>query len=395
MIAVDGARASARATRPEAHVGAGTAVPLAHRALARGPAVMVVDAHVESRLPGSLTGAFAARLVHSGRATVDSARHLAALLERTGARSLFIAGGGSVIDVAKLAVASLDDSRLLGAIARHGRDRGVMHRGAPGSDPSLFVAPTTVGTGAESSTGLVVEVASGAERFAVLVVAPATGIEAIAFDEDLLRLPDPLLRDGVYEAITRVAAAVFESPSSLPLADREAYDLLTALGGVGRRVGASGSDDGRQVAPTRDALAVDAALLSSASHSGWALAGRGFAPSSAWFIATELSMALGVRKAAALGLVFRPYLDEFLTPARAIRLQSIGTALGVAGGPSAIDDALTRLLAPEPVTRAIDAEYVADRVMRRFGRAGPLNTELSRERLMGILTAAETRRRAS
>ncbi|MFI6095673.1 daptide-type RiPP biosynthesis dehydogenase [Lentzea sp. NPDC051213] len=189
-------------------------------------------------------------------------------------------GGGSVLDVVKLAGAPL----LADVVQARGERAGVV--GLPDTAPGfrrVFV-PTTVGTGVEVSPVACVRV--GAHRR--LAIGNGLAPEVAVLDPEFTRgLPPLLLREGVLEALLRIIGPFAGSPPVGGLPDAEAEMLVRRLVAVGDRLarGDTGSE-------TRLA----AATLSAATHTGWALVGRSTYGAKHWYLANELSTVAGVRK---------------------------------------------------------------------------------------------------
>ncbi|MFE0019866.1 daptide-type RiPP biosynthesis dehydogenase [Amycolatopsis sp. NPDC059021] len=194
-------------------------------------------------------------------------------------------GGGSVLDVVKLACVVHADPALADLMEAWGRRAGaitlpearkpLVHR--------VFV-PTTVGTGVEVSAVACVRI--GQDRR--IVAGRALRPDLAVLDPDrTATLPGHLLREGTLEALLRILGPVAGSARVGGLPDAEAATLAAQLVAVGDRIAAG--DSGRDAR-----LAV--AMLSATTHTGWALAGRGRYSAKHWYLANELSCALGVRK---------------------------------------------------------------------------------------------------
>ncbi|WP_394621495.1 daptide-type RiPP biosynthesis dehydogenase [Lentzea sp. JNUCC 0626] len=189
-------------------------------------------------------------------------------------------GGGSVLDVVKLAgVPALAD-----ILEVRGRRAGVV--GLPDTAPAfrrVFV-PTTIGTGVEVSAVACVRLGADKRLAIGTGLAPEIAVLDPEFTEGL---PPVLLREGVLEALLRVLGPFAGSPPVGGLPDAEAEMLVRRLVAVGDRLAAG--DTGSR---TR----LEAATLSAATHTGWALVGRNTYGAKHWYLANELSTVLGVRK---------------------------------------------------------------------------------------------------
>ncbi|WP_409496658.1 daptide-type RiPP biosynthesis dehydogenase [Amycolatopsis sp. cmx-11-12] len=201
-------------------------------------------------------------------------------------------GGGSVLDVVKLACLVHADPRNVDLLQGWGQRAGAII--VPGVRNTLvrrvFVS-TTVGTGVEVSPVACVRM-DGRKR---LVVGAALRPDLAVLDPELTAsLPEYLLLEGVFEALLRIIGAVAGSAHVGGLPDAEAAMLAKHLLDTGNRIAAG--DTGSDVRLT-------AAMLSAATHTGWTLTGRApYAPKH-WYLANELSTTLGLRKMVATACV--------------------------------------------------------------------------------------------
>lgn len=194
-------------------------------------------------------------------------------------------GGGSVLDVVKLACLVACDPGLSDVLEVWGRRAGMIPL-PDGRIPQLrrILVATTIGTGVEVSPVACVE-SGGHKR---IVVDSRLAPELAVLDPACTAtLPPQLLREGVLEALLRIIGPVAGSAPVGGLPDAEAAMLVSQLVAVGNRFAAG--DTGGDARLT-------AAMLSAATHTGWALVGRETFAAKHWYLANELSTVLGLRK---------------------------------------------------------------------------------------------------
>lgn len=221
--------------------------------------------------------------------TFDTVTLLRKRLAAARPRTVIGLGGGSVLDAVKLATTCYVEPRTPMVVAGRGARAGLVvlpqpPRTRPSAAPRLILAPTTVGTGSEVSRVACAVLPAGRR----LVLGEQLCADVAVLDPDLTgTLPCPLLAEGVLEALLRVLGPVVGSSPVGGLPDREAASLVGRLREIGDDLAC-----GRDNADVR----LEAAVLSAATHTGWALVGRGAYSAKHWYLANELSTALGVRK---------------------------------------------------------------------------------------------------
>ncbi|GAB3399178.1 daptide-type RiPP biosynthesis dehydogenase [Amycolatopsis echigonensis] len=218
-------------------------------------------------------------------ADIAAVRSLAARLAERSPDTVLGIGGGSVLDLVKLACAVQKHPEFADVLEIRGRRAGAISLPAFRNPlvRRVFV-PTTVGTGVEVSAVACVRI-DGRKR---IVAGPALRPDIAVLDPELTAtLPGELLREGALEALLRIIGPVAGSGRVGGLPDAEAASLVRELVAVGHRIAAGG---------TGPQTRLDAAMLSSATHTGWALAGRGMYSAKHWYLANELSTGLGLRK---------------------------------------------------------------------------------------------------
>lgn len=234
---------------------------------------------------GNVSVAGASIRIDAGATDWQSVRALADRFALCAPRTVIAVGGGSVLDAVKLACLVHADPATADLIELRAGRAGVVTVPSEGT-PSVrrVFVPTTVGTGGEVSPVACLSL-GGRKR---LVLAKALRPDLAILDPELTAtLPAPLLREGVLEALLRVIGPVVGGGRGGGLPDAEAAMLARQLHATGNRIadGDTGTD-----------ARLTAAMLSSTTHTGWALAGRApFSPKH-WYLANELSTALGLRK---------------------------------------------------------------------------------------------------
>lgn len=286
-------------------IGAGAFEDALRTAAGAGPTVAVVDAGADAASGGQLARTVAA--ASAARATVVvepvAGRAQVAALARTldGARCVLAVGGGSVLDLAKLACVASGGGPAGDALRGSGRSGLVVL--PPATVPQRRVlVPTTIGTGAEVSA-VACLVDGEAKR---LVLGEPLRSDCAVLDPALTRsAPRRLLAEGVLEALLRVAGPYAATPprrEPLSVPDSLALWLMRELTGVGERV-----TRGEGAGEPGDGLRVTAAQLSAYTHAGWALAGRAPFGWKLWYLANELSAAYGIRKMEAIACLLPHY----------------------------------------------------------------------------------------
>lgn len=359
--------------------GSARAVMAAHRGTRT---MLVVDDAVRGRVPVP-SGAWSQWTVREAP-TRDRCAALAEEIVDRGTETVIVVGGGSAMDVATLAAAMAADTRLNDHLAAREDTQGYVVAPSPPTPPvPLVVIPTTVGTGAEVSSTACYERRGRTATYKVLVSLPMVRASTVVHDPEMLAGPSWLVREGAVEILIRLLSAAAESPSTLLRADEEAEYLLRALATRLPRLSAS---DG--VGVTEPCVLEDLATLSADSHRGWALAGRGTAPSSLWFVANELSMRGGLRKAQAMRLLLPGWLDALASPSgpwgaadRTDHLWRVASG----GTPRESADAWLESLVPAPGLEPQVGTDVVARVLARFGGGRPMSRRVTHDVLTGVL----------
>jgi hypothetical protein len=300
------------------------------------------------------------RFAVQGTARLAAARAAAVWLQSLEPAVVVAVGGGTAVDVAKLATL-----------------------GAPVRALRLVAVPTTIGTGTEASAVACVVDADGNRT---LVHAPALQPDLATLDPLSTRdLPARLVREGALEALVRVAGPEVVTPSSLPIARVEALALVRALAAALRACEDEPSDASRLLLAT----------LSGATHRGWALAGRGPYPWPLWFIANELATVLETTKMEATMLLLGPWMQRVARGdtrwGHYDRLEAVWAE--ITGNPLPADCAgayrawlAKHGLSPRPVDVDDDAaRRTAERAVRRWGGPLPMLGRFSRDELETLI----------
>lgn len=362
---------------------------------------MVVDPAVAHRAEQLQHGNFLWLEVVDTPANVGSAADLARRLRQAGVERVLSVGGGNTMDFTKLAVSIAADPLVETVLNRNGSRSGVVVLPRPiGRQINHCAVPTTFGTGSEVTSAACFEhhdrspVGSTPTRSKNLVLLAGLSTSAVAYDPEFLDSPPWLTAEGLLEPVVRLLTSLVEQESGLGYADAQGRALLAAAGANLAR----GRDCGFRLTGT---ARVDAALLSAESHAGWSLRGRGAAPSSLWFLANELSMALGLRKNQASSLLLGPWLDAVAAGSdvwgsrkRLEELWPLLSADSVGGGPiSLIGPEFARPSGASANGRDDAAwselsEQLAGNTLRRFGRGRPMKKVLGHEHLAEMFGAA-------
>lgn len=296
--------------RPAQMVGEGSAQAIAHER-ARRRTIVVVDDAVVARAE-HLQGDFVGRHTVTGPTTLADAASLARAVVATRAERILAIGGGNVIDLAKLAAIVASRAGAVEFLGARGGARGFVVLPALGYVPvEVQCVPTTFGTGAEVSSVACVEQTvagrawTGADPVAVktLVALPWSPVSAVAYDSVFLDGPPWLVREGLFEAAARLITTAVGARSRIRVADAQLDALLGCLAQMTELA------RGTSFRPSPE-LVVDMAVASAETHVGWALRGRGVAPSLPWFLSNELSMAARVRKNVAMAVVMPAWAES-------------------------------------------------------------------------------------
>ena len=350
---------------------------------------------VDARLTGSAIASLVSRAlpVHEvipldGPGALESVVELAERLRHGPGRLVAAVGGGSLLDQAKLATALAADPGVLPRLTAPQRSGLLVLPGERARQLPLLAVPTTLGTGAEVSRVACLRTAQGKRLVAGRSLAPELAVlDPLA----TAGLPAELVVEGVLEALFRVAGVYVGDLHERPVEDALALTVAAQLLVLGYRAVSDGPDD-----QVRGAVA----RLSALTHSDWLQLDREPYALRGWYIANELSTALGVRKmtavAALLPTLFRRTAAGDRRLGSAGRLERLWQGLRSAAPrplpaePSAGIAALlehwsveTRLTAPPA-----DLDAIAQRTVRAWGAGLPALGGLTRADVRAVLGEA-------
>ncbi|GAA5154635.1 MULTISPECIES: daptide-type RiPP biosynthesis dehydogenase [Amycolatopsis] len=337
-------------------------------------ALVLADARVPLDVP--------AVRVDAGRTGLAAVREVAGLLTERAPRLVVGIGGGAVLDLVKLACLLHAQPAAADLLGTWGTRAGAIPLSAPAKSPVRRVlVPTTVGTGAEVSPVACVRIGDSHR----IVAAPALRPDLAVLDPELTAtLPGHLVREGVLEALLRVAGPVVGSEHRGGLPDAEAALLVRELVAVGDRVA-----DGDVGPDARLAVAT----LSAATHTGWALSGREPYAARHWYLANELATVLGVRKMVAtaclLPAVWRRVSLGDTRYGHAAGLAGLGRWLGVPDPVRGLEELLDRWRIDHTVAAAPEAlQDAAERAVRSWGGRFPMLAGLTVADVAGLYAEA-------
>jgi NADP-dependent alcohol dehydrogenase len=212
--------------------------------------------------------------VQHGAHDVASAARLAQRLRECGARHVIGYGGGSTLDIVKLAVAELRCAGILAFVqARSARAGLVALPHIAHTDISLTLVPTTLGTSSESSAVALIRTASGPQ----LVMGNVLVASAAVIGTDALeRLSVRAVAEATLEVFFRLCGAVCDRQSSLA-SRRDRVELMSQLLSI--------EPDSVPQFEVRRELA----MLSSRTQTSDALRTSDRFVARHWYIATELA----------------------------------------------------------------------------------------------------------
>ena len=306
--------------------------------------------------------------------TVDAVLEAGRRWRAAGYERILAVGGGATLDLAVLA--SLPERvHRLPAWTR-GRS-GLTLLPATGEPmPERVLIPTTLGTGAEVSCAACCDRDGEKTLWLGAALRPDEGI---CDPRATAGLPASLVGEAALEILARLLV-----PFAGPGADGGELADALALATLGCVVRAD------------DALAL--ATAGAHSHAGWVHLGRSPFASPVWYLATEVSAALGLRKAPATALVLPAWAAAVLAGERAwgdaARLRRAWAAVGAAAPFALPDDPVAGLRvlgsrwAPAEVTHAVDPVALAARCARRWGAGLPMLGALDTRAIAAVLADA-------
>ncbi|GAA2226911.1 hypothetical protein GCM10010430_02700 [Kitasatospora cystarginea] len=233
-----------------------------------------------------------------GPGDLDSVVRLAERLRRGPGRLVAAVGGGSLLDQAKLATVLAGDPDALPRLTTPQRSGLLLLPWQPQRRLPLLAVPTTLGTGSEVSRVACLHTPQGKR-----LVAGRSLIPELAVLDPLATatLPAELVVEGVLEALFRVAGVYAGDLRDRPVEDALALTVATRLLVLGYQAVSDGADD-----EVRGAVA----RLSALTHSDCLLLDREPFAVRGWYVANELSTALGVRKMTAVAALLPSLFDR-------------------------------------------------------------------------------------
>lgn len=196
-------------------------------------------------------------------------------------------GGGSVLDVSKIATLVLAEGRVLDYVVGHASRSGLTF--VPDASPpmDLIAVPTTLGTSSETNS---VGILTNENGHRLIVGRSLRPRHAIIDSRNLSTLPSAMVREGALEALLRLAGASTSSQRSA----RGSSDAVA----LGRALVESATRDAASAAER-----LRLARLSAATQRTAALRGRDPYSARHWYVANEVAFVLGVRKMVATAAV--------------------------------------------------------------------------------------------
>lgn len=290
-------------------------------------------------------------------------------------------GGGSTMDLVKLASAVFDRNTAA-RLATAQRSGLLLLPCRARSKRQLWLMPTTLGTGAELSPAACMSTADGKK----LVLGDSLRADCAFLDPVATEtLPVELIVEGVLEALFRVIAPYVGDPVERPVPDALAEALAARLVQLGDEA-VRGADAG---------VRLSIAEASGCSHAGWLHFGRDPFSAKGWFLATELSCAVGARKNAAIAVLL-PALWRAIqagerrwgSHARLNRIWRLVRGDRSADPARGTQELLDSWQIPRLLPRAVDLNAVAHRVVRAWGGGLPMLGSLSTRDVRDVLADA-------
>ncbi len=212
-------------------------------------------------------------------------------------------GGGSLLDQLKIAAVLQANPGARARLAMPQRSGLILLEDLDRRLP-LVAIPSTLGTGAEASSSACLSHAGGKRLLIGDILRP----DAAVLDPQATRsLPDHLVAEGVLEPLFRLTSLYIADHRGLPTEDALTLALTERLVRLGDDL-----TDRRALhdEAESDGLRLEVAKISALSHAAWLSLGRNRYSARGWYIANELSTALGVRKMTAVAAVLPSLWSE-------------------------------------------------------------------------------------
>lgn len=357
----------------------------------------VTGAPIAERIRGTL--ARHGRTVHTveagGPDDTGGVEALGELARQLAGSGLVVAvGGGALLDRAKLAGWLCTGPQAAKRLAVPQRSGLVLlpPRGE-GPRPALVAVPTTLGTGSELSSVACLDHPRGKRLVMGTTLQPdAAVVDPLATST----LPYAAVAEGALEVLFRLAGLYVGDLADLPTEDALVETLAVRTVQLGEEVRAA-HERSRAV---DDTVRAELAKVSGLAHAGWTVLGREPYANRGWYVANELSSALGLRKMTAVAALLPPLWrrvadgDERYGSARRLgRLwQRLRTAVPE-GLPADAADGIAHLADRWHIGRTVTAPAgtaagVAARAVRAWGAGLPMLGRLTADDLTGLLAGA-------
>lgn len=277
--------------------GRGVARQVTGRLTAGREALVVSDAALPHLAPTERT--LKRMEVDAGSMDAAAVATIATDIRRHRPDVIVAVGGGSVLDATKIAALALAPGRVFEFVLDHASRSALTF--LPDAPPPVDVIaiPTTLGTSSETNSVGIMTADAGHR---LIVGRSLTPRHAVIDPDNLKTLTPAAVREGALEAFLRLAGAS-TSPRRTARGKADAVALARAL--LDAVACAEGSDPASDSASDtlQAATRLRLARLSAATQRSAAL--RGDDPYSArhWYLANEVSFALGARKMAATAAV--------------------------------------------------------------------------------------------
>ncbi len=248
---------------------------------------------------------------HRGVPTLEQARGLLARAREAAPDLVVAVGGGSVLDLAKVAVAAWGDPAV---VTSAGRPRGGLVTPTTGADrgvaadptPPLVAVPTTVGTGSEVST---VACLLAGERKKLWVHPSLRPAVAVVDPEATRHTPRPVVVEGALEVLLRLVGPLVGEAAARPVQDALALAVAREVVRDGDLVARSSSEGTRRPDDEEVAARHRLALASVSTHATFSSAGRDPFAHRLWYLANEASTLLTTTKMAVTSALLVPYVQ--------------------------------------------------------------------------------------
>lgn len=304
-------------------------------------------------------------------------------------------GGGSLLDVSKLATVVVGTPRFVGSLTVPQRSGLVLLSEGVARSVPLIAVPTTLGTGSENSPVAVLDHGPSKRLVVGLAIRPEARVHDAAASRGL---PHHLVVEGIAEILARASGPYVGDLRDQSMPDSLAEAAVAAAVRLGDEVQRR-HDAGL---PVDGGLRYEIARLSAFTHSEWmAREGSPYAVKG-WLLATEIACAAGARKMTATGALW-PHLWDRIdagdtrlgSATRLRRLFAIIRDVHTDGLPAGPGAGIARLLRRWDVDSQIllgpgDVQGAALRANRAWGAGLPMLGGLRLPELTELIASAAT-----